>query len=131
LDVPTVTAGLRRIRLVDPLDHHAQPRCLLTQIVGELPMWPLADLLIRLPTQTHPGLDITHIPHRDAGDAFSGTEGNDLPGRLMQQTALLAVPLRAHLRFALEQAFGSTRTHLAAAQLLLQHAVDFVAPVLA
>jgi hypothetical protein len=53
LDMPTVTAGLRRIRLVNPLDYHAQLRHLLAEGAGELSVRPLADLLIRLPAQTH------------------------------------------------------------------------------
>ena len=94
-------------------------------------MRPLADLLIRLPAQAHPRLDVTHIPHREVGDAFLGTEVDHLPGGLVQQIALLPIEFRARLGFALEQPFGPARTHLAAAQLLLQHAVDLVAPVLA
>ena len=53
LDMPTVTAGLRRIRLVNPLDYHAQLRHLLAEGAGELSVRPLTDLLIRLPAQTH------------------------------------------------------------------------------
>jgi hypothetical protein len=49
----------------------------------------------------------------------------------MQDVTLLPVELRAHLSLAPEQPLGSTRTRLAAAQLLLQEAMDLVAPLLA
>ena len=52
--MPTHTTGLRRIRLVDPLHADPQPRRLLGEVAGELPMRPLADLLVRPLTQAHP-----------------------------------------------------------------------------
>src|SRR5215831_19464595 len=84
LDMPTVTAGLRRIRLVHPFDYPAHPRRLLAEGAGELPMWPLADLLIRLPAQTHPRLDVAHIPHRAAAHSLSLAEVQYRAHRLMQ-----------------------------------------------
>src|SRR5215831_9968670 len=68
LDVPAHTTGFRRIRFINPLHDHPQPRCLFAEIAGELPMRPLADLLIGSLAQADPGLDVTHIPHRDVGD---------------------------------------------------------------
>ena len=52
--MPTHTACSRRIRLVDPLDRDANTRRLLAHVAGELPMGPLADLLIRLLAQADP-----------------------------------------------------------------------------
>ena len=122
--MPTHTTRSGGIRLLDPLDRDANTRRLLGEGAGELPMRPLADLLVRLLAQTHPRLDVTHIPHREVGDAFLGTEADHLPGGLVQQIALLPIEFRARLGFALEQPFGPARTHLTTAQLLLQEAMD-------
>ena len=54
LDVPTVTTGSRRIRLVDPLDHHADTRRLLALVAGKLPVRPLAALLVADRAQADP-----------------------------------------------------------------------------
>jgi hypothetical protein len=94
-------------------------------------MGPLADLLIRLLAETDACLDIAHIPHRDPSDLVGLAEVHHRARRLMQDVMLLAVELGAHLGFALEQALGPARTGLTTAQLLLQHAVDLVAPLLA
>jgi hypothetical protein len=51
--------------------------------------------------------------------------------RRLAQIPLLAVEFGAHLGLTLEKALRSARTHLAAAQALLQQAVGLVAPLLA
>src|SRR5262249_18453234 len=81
VDMPTHTTRSRRICLVNPLDRDAQPRRLLVQIPSELPMRPLADLLVRHPAQLHAGLDVAHIPHRDAAPPLRLAEIDHLPRR--------------------------------------------------
>ena len=52
--MPTVTTGSRRIRLIDPLDHHADTRRLLALVAGKLPVRPLAALLVADRAQADP-----------------------------------------------------------------------------
>ena len=129
--MPTVTTRSGGIALINPLHADPQPRRLLGEVAGELPMWPLADLLVGHAAQTDARLDVAHISHRDACDALACAEIHHLARRLVEQIPLLAIHPRTHLGFALEQPFGTAGARLAAAYLLLQHAVDLVAPLLA
>jgi hypothetical protein len=67
------------------------------EIADELAMRQLTDLPVGLVRETHPGLDGTHLPHRDLGDAFLLAEIDDLAGRLVQDLALLTTRVRPHL----------------------------------
>ena len=69
--MPTHTTGSGGRRLIDPLDHHPQPRRRLGERAGELPVWPLAALLVGLLAQADPGLEVAHLPHRDPRDALA------------------------------------------------------------
>ncbi len=131
LDVPTVTTGSRRVRLVDPLYRDPQARGLLGKRAGELPMRPLADLLIGSFAQAHSRLDVAHISHRDAAHPVLRAEIHHLARRLVEEVTLLAIQSGAHLCLTPAEPLGATRTGLAAAQVLRQHAVNLVAPLLA
>jgi hypothetical protein len=64
LDVPTLTTRSGGICFVDPLHADPQSRRLLAEVAGELPMRPLADLLVRLLAQADPRLvSRTSPPH--------------------------------------------------------------------
>src|SRR6516162_7528537 len=92
-------------------------------------MRPLAALLIGLLAQADAGLEVAHLPHREAGDTFLRTEAHHCARHLAQDLALLPGALGAHLGLTREQPLGAARTHLAAAQALLRHTVDRVAPL--
>src|SRR5262245_52287081 len=79
LDVPTHTTRSGGIRFVDPLHADPQPRRLLVEVADDLPMRPLADLLVGDPAQAQTGLDVAHIPHRNVRDALDLAECDDLP----------------------------------------------------
>ena len=98
--MPTHTTRSRRICLINPLNADAQSRRLLAEIAGELPMRPLADLLIGPFAQADPRLDVTHIPHGDLTDTLLRAEIHDLARRLMQEVPLLAGESGARLGFA-------------------------------
>ena len=123
--MPTHTTGSGGRRLIDPLDHHPQPRRLLAHVAGELPVWPLAARLVGLLVarlvgllaQAHPGLELTHVPHRDPRDPVGVTAAYHCARRLAQQSALSLVALRAERCLALVQASAPARSRLTTIQL--------------
>ena len=129
--MPRDTACLRRIAFVDPVEEDAPPSGFLMQIPHELAVGPLTNLLIGGSAQTHPSLDVTHIPHGDAGDTLLRTEVHRLLRRLVQDVALLAIQFGAYLGFALQETLAPPRAGLAVAQLLLQDGVLAVAALFA
>jgi hypothetical protein len=83
--------GSGGITLVNPRHRHAHPRGFLGHLAGELPVRPLADLLVGLPAQTDARLDVTYISDGNPGDSLRLTVVHHLARRLMQQIPLLAV----------------------------------------
>src|SRR5262249_7179872 len=100
MDRSTAATGARRVAFVEVFDADPQRLRLLRQIADELPMGPLADLLVgRLP-QAHPCLDVAHLPHRHGGHALCLAERHRLARRRVQDLALLAIELGTDRGFA-------------------------------
>src|SRR5258708_21907541 len=127
----TVATRLGGIRLVNRVELDARAGRFLAQVPHELAVRPLADLLVGHVPETDPRLNVAHIAHREAADALLLAEGDHFPGGLMQDLALLAIQRGADLGLAPQQAPGTPRALLAAAELFLEEGVGAVASLLA